>query len=489
MMLFADADDESRYALLVAVSKFVRAMSATQRDPFVSELFALGPEVALCEGSRQVARDIGAAFAPVLPSIVPYLLQVAHQDVDMVICSVSNGRIGGTFIPGQNKVLHFSVEQSRDMQRAIESLADYARATGRAFLPWVDDAVKSANYVSGIVGDCSADLRASAAKLLAAVGIAVAPESAGELADRLIELANPKIEVEIDVQARFIEAVRELAAESPDTAAVCLLEHIPRIVEVAVVALRGDIDEDDRQGYLDLLWAAAGAIKDHYPAESAVAAFHETVALLGTQFENEPVIAVTQLAAALWVDFLTQAAPAQIAECETVVQSLIAVANSDKDNDLRRMGLFGIGRIFERLTLTAAELDPILGMLFDAAQALEDDQWLEGNDCALSSFALLLRKRVKFEGADQFLSNFIQMFPVKADLDEADVAYGVLIELFVSGNPVVEQFSEPITEAIAAGMANPALTEKVGSAIQKIVAERFDGTCPPQLAVFLGQGE
>jgi hypothetical protein len=80
----------------------------------------------------------------------------------MVIDSVSHGRSGGTFIPGQNKVLHFNLEQFRDMQPAVESLAVYARATGRGFLPWAEDAVKSANYVSGIVGDYSADLRASA---------------------------------------------------------------------------------------------------------------------------------------------------------------------------------------------------------------------------------------------------------------------------------------------------------------------------------------
>jgi hypothetical protein len=135
MTLLANADDDGHYALLVAVSNFVRAMAVAQRDAFISELFALEPEVALWEGSRQIARDVGAAFARVLPSIVPYLLQIARQDIEMVIDGVSHGRSGGTFIPGQNKVLRFNLEQFRDMQRAVESLADYARATGRGFLP------------------------------------------------------------------------------------------------------------------------------------------------------------------------------------------------------------------------------------------------------------------------------------------------------------------------------------------------------------------
>jgi hypothetical protein len=140
MTLLAHADDDGHYALLVAVSKFVGAVA--QRDAFVSELFALDPEVALWEGSRQIARDAGPAFAPVLPSIVPYPLQTARQDVEMVIDSVSHGRSGGTFIPGQNKVLRFNLKPFRDMPWAVESLADYARATGRGFLPWAEDAVK-----------------------------------------------------------------------------------------------------------------------------------------------------------------------------------------------------------------------------------------------------------------------------------------------------------------------------------------------------------
>jgi hypothetical protein len=199
MTLLANADDDGRYALLVAVSIFVRATAVAQRDAFVSELFALEPEVALWEGSRQIARDVGAAFAPVLLSIVPYLLQTARQDIEMVIDSVSHGRSGGAFIPGQNKVFRFNLEQFRDMQRAVESLTDYARATGRGFLPWAEDAVKSANYVSRIISDCSADLRASTAKLLAAICIAVASDSAGELAGRPLELASPEIEVEIAI--------------------------------------------------------------------------------------------------------------------------------------------------------------------------------------------------------------------------------------------------------------------------------------------------
>jgi hypothetical protein len=205
----------------------------------VSELFALESELAVWEGSRQIARDVGAAFAPVLPSIVPYLLQTARQDIEMVIDSVSHGRSGSTFIPGQNKVLHFNLEQFRDMKRTVESLAVYARATGRGFLPWAEGAVKRANYVSGIVGDYSADLCASAAELLAAIGMAVAPDSAGELAGCLLELASPEIEVEV-VMISIVVAVpviMSIVITVPFTIGIVIISIVvkaPAIISIAV---------------------------------------------------------------------------------------------------------------------------------------------------------------------------------------------------------------------------------------------------------------
>ena len=143
--------------------------------------------------------------------------------------------------------------------------------------------------------------------------------------------------------------------------------------------------------------------------------------------------------------------------------------------------------IFVNKEIPPSELDKILGVLYVAAtneRAQEDESLFQGNDNALSSYALLLKKRIPMGDSAECINQFIQMFPAEDDIDEAKVAYSFLFELFweAGNNEEISFFIDPIREKLAEGLEIESLAEPLKAIIEEKLKE---GNVPPQVSQFL----
>ena len=182
-----------------------------------------------------------------------------------------------------------------------------------------------------------------------------------------------------------------------------------------------------------------------------------------------------QFSLGLHIDFLIACPINLISNYQTIIEQILMFINSN-DLDSRRMALFGIGRIYERLKLNAQSLDEIMNILFDAAtneEATENESYYIGNDNALSSYSLLLKQRIQMGTSTEMIAKFVSMFPAEDDIEEAKISYLYLFELFCQAEtnydiaPLIEEIASKLFEAFEI----PSISQEITGDIQNYISK------------------
>jgi hypothetical protein len=176
-----------------------------------------------------------------------------------------------------------------------------------------------------------------------------------------------------------------------------------------------------------VLWEFANALRVLYrlaPA-AAVSAFRA----VARPFAGVGESSLAQFFAAVWIDFLMIVPAVEISEFEAVLSDLIAACSRRDDPELRKLALYGVGRVYGRMDLGAQALDRLLDTIYRAVKGEDCEELFVGNDCGIGSFALLLRKRLAGGSAAAQVEHFIELFPPRVEAEEAQLAYQTLVEL------------------------------------------------------------
>jgi hypothetical protein len=245
--------------------------------------------------------------------------------------------------------------------------------------------------------------------------------------------------------------------------------------------------ETERDCYLDVLWSVAEVLKllyEKFPGPG-FAAFQAIAELLNPDFTAEPIDLIAQFSASLWTDFLTYAPEPMLDEFRSIYQVFLNGITNTQDPDLRRIILFGAGRIFARFSGDPNMLSGVMSMLARAIQeGSENEELFSGNDSGLSSFALLLRKRLALGPAPQEIEQFFALFPPRQDMEEGEIACQLLLDLYTA-IPGVDQFYEPIYQLLVGMLEIDDIQEFLEPQLSKLI-ENLGPRCPPQMLPLIG---
>ena len=473
----AGTDAESEYALMIAVSVFASSMPPQELVEFVTQLMELAkshPEICMWKGTRLIARNIGEQFGSFMPLLMPFLLEKTLQRVEITVADTDEYRGGddaSVLVPGTNKVMKFKNEQFAEMCSAAESLADYAQALSASFEPFYADTVKGAAALTAVVFD--EEVRMSGVTLFEGLAMAI-PAHSGEIVDHLIKLYadEPLSQVQQAIMGA-LEKILELE-QCPEAAKIQFVTVLPEIVQRALTDIRQSVTDDTFEGeeednYLNLLWSGASALKPLYaqiPA-AAVESAKKVIEMLPQSLLGEEIDLIAQFTAAIWVDCLSFGPVEVLAQAQPLLAQLAEGAKSFKNADLRRLCLYGFGRILTRQPLDVAFADAILNLLYTAVKVDEakDEQFWEGNACAASSYGLILLKRLEGDGSAEQIGHFLEMFPPQSELEEVAIAYECLCSVLNMLRPETEQFRAPVFAVISGGLSDEDIAETV---LQKV---------------------
>ncbi|OHS93205.1 hypothetical protein TRFO_40507 [Tritrichomonas foetus] len=496
-------NEDDCYALMVAISKFTKCMPTADLQTFVVQLMSLvssKPETSMFLGLRLIAKQIGQQFSGFLPSIIPYLLNAATQKIDMIVekedvsTQADDSQYSVTYIPGGTKLV-FRNEQFAEITSALESLGDYAVATGNLFAPYFEASINAAQESLKNVFD--SQIRIAGVNLYLSL-ITCNPSSIPVIFTEIIQKVLNDDEPEVCVQQELMNALDKIVRDNNCPAEIRsgYLQNLPKMVEFSITSIRKAVECDEFEGveddnYLNMLWSFALALKFLYTAmpEQSGPAFLQLSQLLNP-FQNEPILLINQFSLAVWTDFLIFGPPAYVAQCDAMIPQVVQMSNA-ADKDMRRMALYAIGRIFEKKNLPAKNIDEILFNLYSAVmkeEAQEDESLFEGNDNALSSYAILLRKRIPMRNSTNVIAMFVKMFPAEDDLDEAKIAYELLFDLFVqaSTNPEIAPLVQEIAGTIIEGLEIEVLSEIIQASIQEKL-QAMGGNIPQHVQDLLAQ--
>ena len=481
-------DPDSCYALMIAISTFAKCMPQNHLEEFVVNLMQYvnqNLEASMFLGIRIIAQQIGQHFSQFLPNIIPYLISTANQEIEKIvetskidnIQSTNDNEYSVTYLPG-NTQMAFRNEQFAEISSALDSLADYAIAVGPQYEPFYKQTLETAQYAINIVFD--EQIRISAINLLSQLSKCNPNDSISIFTVILQSILN-NAEPSVNVQKEMVCALERIikSDNSPNDVRLSYLHHLPTMLELTLKNIRECIKDDEFEGveddnYLNLLWSFALALKFLYPIlpNETGASFIELSKKLNS-FQDEPVLLINQFSMAIWSDFLIDGPENYFVQCNSMLPQILLMIDSP-DKDLRRMALFATGRVFNRVNMSAQDIDNILNKLYSAVntkQAQEDESLYEGNDNALSSYAILLKKRISMGNSSQYISQYISMFPAEDDLDEAKIAYEFLFDLFweASTNQEITQFAQQIFECLLEGLQ----IEVVNQLIKKIIETKL----------------
>ena len=482
-IITAGTDAESEYALMIAVSVFASSMPPEQLVGFVTQLMELAkthPEICMWKGTRLIAKNIGPQFAPFMPLIMTFLVGKMMQEVEITVAD-SEGFKGGddasVYVPGTNKVIKFTNEQFAEMSNAGQSLADYAQALSASFETFYADSLKAAGALTAVVFD--EEVRMSGVALLKGLATAL-PAHCSEIVSQLIKLYGD--DVLSEVQQSIMGALEDLLALEgcPVEAKTQFVTVLPDMIQTALTGIRQSVADDTFEGeeedyYLNLLWSAASALKPLYAQipPAAVDAAKKIISSLPQSLLTEEVDLIAQFTAAIWVDFLIYGPIEVLAQAQPLFVQLTEGAKSFKNADLRRLCLYGFGRILTRQALDLGLADNILQLLYTAVKAEEakDEQFWEGNSCATSSYGLILLKRLEGDASAEHVAHFLEMFPPQNELEEVAIAYECLCSVLDRLRPETEQFRALICQAIVAGLCDEDNSEVVSEKVSEFVAK------------------
>ncbi|KAK8899740.1 Importin-5 [Tritrichomonas musculus] len=499
-LILDNADPDSTLYIMIAVSTFAKCMPQDDLHQFVLNLMKLvqeAPETSTYDGLRIIAKQIGPQFAQFLPIFMPYLIQIATQKV---VIFIQRGN-EMTYAPdytiltkGADKML-FRIEQLSEIAGALEAISDYAEAVGSAFEPFVEQAFNAANTTFDIVYDT--EIRVASVKLFLSL-TKCCPQIINNIFNLLLKKIAEKDQhldefLEVPFREAIMTALQDIVMNEhcSQEIRVQYLQTIPGILKTTISDIRQDIKEDEfeefEDNYLNLLWTIAIAYKFLYeasPNESGASFVQISNILL--PFNQEPVLLILQFSMAMWTDFLIFGPENYVEQCQAMVPQVMEMVNH-KDKEIRRMALYAIGRICEKKNLPAEEIDKILSILYLSATseaAQNDESLFEGNDNALSSYAILLKKRVPMKNAVEDIQHFIEMFPAEDELDEVKIAYEYLFELFweAGKNEEIAGLIQPICEKLLEGIQIEVISDIVKSVINEKLAQ---GNVPPQVSQFL----
>lgn len=498
-LITPDSDDDACHILLMACSTFVKCIPEAQIGEFLQRLIekvSTIPELTMFVGFRLIAKQMGASFAPFLVHIYPYLHEMASKEIELIVDD-SNHRNDDSllvYFPG-NIIIKIKSEQYSEISRALLSIADYARAVGQEFMPYAESAIQDA--IHGFGNAYSDDIRISSLSLLSSIAKSnpqFIPQVFEFILKKLLETHEPLASVKEEMMKALKKIIK--IEQCPDEIKLQYLTSLPGLLNSALVSMRkenedNELNSDEYDSYLNLLWSIAKALKFLYGQESlaqqAGAAFIEVSKQLAP-FNEEPLLLVKQFSMAVWIDFLIYGPKQLVAQCQPMIQQVLGMAN-DEDCECRQLALYGFGRIFENVEVPPDQLDSLLAKLYEVCTsevATENEDFYKGNDSGLSSYGILLKKRIPFGNASLAISKFIEMFPAEDDIDEVQLAYSILFELLceAGNNQEIVPFVQPICEKLAEGIS----IESNKNEILEIFSSKMkEGNLPDHVSQFLQQ--
>lgn len=505
-------DEETTYALMIAVSKFAKCMPKDSFQEFVLQLMNMVkqvPETSAYQGLRIIAQQIKEPFAQFLPLFINYLFDTAMQPFEHFVSSEDKWDVDSFYgyseylLPGGSK-MGIRNEQMYEISNALDSIADYATAVGNSFNEYFEQAFAAA--VRGISTPYDTAVRVSGVNLFKVL-TTINPSSIEEIYNILMrkiigssdqkEKADDETEIEPELEPKvaIINVIEKILRneQCPPPARIQFLSAIPEIYTSTLALIRSDIDSEDFEeeydNYLDFIWTISTILRflyDKIPDEAGetFTKLHEVL----VPFQEDGIPLLRQFSLAVWCDFLSYGPEKFVSQCDEMIPQVMEMINSS-DAYIRRIALNSVGHIFEKKSVPASELDKILGILFVAAtneDAQNDENLFEGNDSAVSSFAILLKKRIPMGNASECIGQFIQMFPAEDDLEEAEIAYGYLFQLLwdADKNAEIAKFGQPICDALAQGLEIEVLNEKIKALIENKLKDS-NGNIPSQVSQFL----
>jgi len=475
--------------IIQSASSFFAVLSEDNQISIIESLIKLCeiyPEMYLLSGFQKMAKQMQSRFVPFLSFVLPSVLDSANQRADIGYDTQSNWSelhdFQAFFLPNLNCKLVFRNEQFNEIEKSLKALSSYIETVGDSIIEHIEKIQSIVEHRLFFIFDDVIRLDAfslllTIIKAFPTTGVSFMPLfEAFYLSDEHGEKMPEVIEKSIYQLSECVKSQSVL-----NEFKVEILKIVPEFVSRHLNALNSIISKNafsDKvdQEYVDIFWSLLNLMKS---LEGCLGELSSDVFIrVYDSFSDKPapefIQSNSRIIAALIADFLEMVPSFE--KFETFMMLLLGNVDED-DCYLRRIALYGIGHIISKKNCLIEEQEYYLDYLQEiiSSEDSRNEEFAEGTDCAISSYAHILRKRIQKPGYERYFPFLLDLLPVYNDMDESKVVYEFIIDSATQSG----MFSS-IQEEMIAKFIEAYQDERLHQMIKQLIHEK-KGSFPSSL--------
>ena len=424
------------YSLSLMFNSFNNEIQITIFESII-KIIEKVPELSYFDGTISMSSILGKKCIPYLDYLIPPLISKSRQKVDTGIDLESNwselSDFHVIFVPSLNGKMIFRVEQFVEIQNSIDALKQYTISLGEDILPYTE--LLTNVLEEGLFFHFDVNVRISSFNLLNSLiitfpstGIQFFPLFEALFISENWEIENIVRNSFLSSLTKFIES-KEISKEFLQI----LISLIPKFILKLFEEIKSEINSNNFNNYIedeyfDILWNILLLMKGFGSIipNDTIPIFESLFILFNDYNEKEFNQSIERIKIGLISDFLENLTNYE--KFDEYIQYIIH-GMKDSDSAIRRIALYGIGHIYFKKQCKPQDLEPILLQLLTIIndENSRDDELTAGTDCAVSSYVLLLQKRMNNSGFEPYAEALSNLLPIEDDIDEVIVVFNFLL--------------------------------------------------------------
>ena len=485
--------DEYKTEFIAKIAEIIEATSGSERSVSIVTQLGLGYCI------KTIGKEIFQPYFTIITApILERLLNGASYGYDSVMDGTqSNEKYSHFFVAGSNQRILIHNEEVDELIKALMNMSIIIDVIG-ADVTQIEGFLENINKVISvsIKNPLDEKLRQNAYTLLGSVIMAIpeTQESYHQVISRILlpsddqrSMEDIVYEPENRVLTTDLKRTSEIIChdDKPPQSEyqqkiqpfiTFFAQLLPAFVHLRFVELARDneakINSNVYQEYFDCLWETMVLMKNieehelSNEKEVSIAAYTAIMEILGGISLTYDV--VETMKAGLTADFLEQIPHyAGFSDAFLVIQEEI---QQTENADARSTALYGFGRVLAKQdALSADQLDQMIDFLFGvlSGEDMEEEQFQNGRENGVSSFAILLKKRMTMGGGVEHLEQFLQLLPVYIDADESTIVYSFMVDCLNMSLP--QEIKDAIFQVLAVCLQDEDAKETVTAIVSKLL--------------------
>lgn len=344
----------------------------------------------------------------------------------------------------------FKTEDVKRLSNCLENLVAIVEVLGQ-------DAIKFGLELNKIINtqiqcEFDKDVRALAFSLVGSL-MKIFPGKAG--ADQYMPLikdylTSPALEPEITSRQKAFDTIKSVIEHpsTSDSTLLLLLEIIPLGLDAYLKEFEKYGDKE-AQDFLECAYSimyVQRAVNLRAP-ELALKLFTNIILLIDNFNMNQHSI-IQMLKVALTSDFIEDIV--DFPQADDLLNDVVAQGCQSEFIDVRRVAMYGIGRCIAKKQYSPEYLDDKLNFLYtlSSKEELRTAENEAVTECAISSYVLILKKRLEYGNCNNHLLNLTNLLPVSDDISEAEVVYAFMVDIIHDpnmSNDIKQSYIDAIT--------------------------------------------